>query len=177
MYKKYNLIVLNFIEVSNKIFIIHDKIIENKTDIIIIIEDDPYFQNKILKKTNGEQNIFVLPSHNKNSFFKLLLENMNIEFIKAKCYSSALSYIDDNITKNKEILNIDKMLHKIKTELGITIDKNKINDLFNVTISKDELKKIKSDICKNLEKLNELLEIKNYDNIYNSKHMMKRFHF
>ena len=102
---------------------------------------------------------------------------MNIEFIKAKCYSSALSYIDDNITKNKEILNIDKMLHKIKTELGITIDKNKINDLFNVTISKDELNKIKFDICKNLEKLNELLEIKNYDNIYNSKHMMKRFHF
>ena len=93
---------------------------------------------------------------------------MNKEFIKTNNYSSTLSYIDDNINKNKEILNIDKLLLKIKDELGIIVDKSKINDLFNATIKNEELKKIKSNICGNFKKLNELFEIKNYEKINNS---------
>ena len=114
------------------------------------------------------QNIIAMPYKIIDYFFEIVLERMKIEYIKTNCYSSCLSYINDNIIQNKEILNIDKLLLKIKTELGIKIDKDKINDLFKVTIDNDKLKKIKSVICKNFEKLNELLEIKNYEKIYNS---------
>ena len=150
---------------SNDKLAIYDKIVENTSDIILFVDDDSYLQYKLNKNS---KNIYSFPYKNLNTFFKLVLEGMNIEFIKAKCYSSYLLDIDDNIIKKKDILNIDKLFLKIETELGIILDKNKIIDILNVTIDNEKLKKIKSDICKNLEKLSELLEIKNYEKIYNS---------
>ena len=86
------------------------------------------------------QNIIAMPYKIIDYFSEIVLERMKIEYIKTNCYSSCLSYINDNIIQNKEILNIDKLLLKIKTELGIKIEKNKINDLLKVTIDNEKLK-------------------------------------
>ena len=165
-YKNFNYKIKAFD--SNEKLKVYDNILENKSDIIWIIEDDTYFIYKLMSNPKTGQNIIAMPYKIIDYFFEIVLERMKIEYIKTNCYSSCLSYINDNIIQNKEILNIDKLLLKIKTELGIKIDKDKINDLFKVTIDNDKLKKIKSVICNNFEKLNELLEIKNYEKIYNS---------
>ena len=143
-----------------------NEIKKNSTNLIYFLSND--FDLSLKIQNHRIKNVYFLPIiTNSQQFFEPIRKSLSKDIIK-NIYDKPPNF-NKNSFESEGILNYERLLKKIKTELNFNIDEDKMKNLLTLTLQTEEKEKYFNDICENIKSLENMVNCDIQKNIENLK--------